>query len=278
MMCRSESRLGILLLLIVAACEGPAGPEGPQGEAGSAGKQGSTGTMGPRGPAGPAGEAGTSTLADAGIAIQASCLSPCHGFNGVVAQFQTSTHYLEYLSNASSATPETEWTTPGVACGNCHAIDGLAQRAGGNVGTVDDGGVLNVKSGELEYLDPVKHTVNDALYTGSATVAEVYCTTCHAVTDANDPHRTGIPWTPGSFPFVVPDGADAGAFLEKSPTTDAVTGSSAGDMGPANTCVWCHKSRKDVTQYIHRNWEQALDVLGPARGPPGRHLFGEGRL
>jgi hypothetical protein len=223
--------------------------------------------MGPRGPAGPAGEGGTGTLVDGGIAIQASCLSPCHGFNGVVAQFQTSTHYLEYLSNTVSATPETEWTEPGVACGNCHAIDGLAQRSADNVGTVDDGGVANVTSGELEYLDSVKHTVNDALYTGSATVAEVYCTTCHAVTDANDPHRTGIPWTPGSFPFVVPDGADAGAFIEKSPTVGVVTGTSAGAMGPANTCVWCHKSRKDVTQYITSTGNKLSAYWGPHEGP-----------
>ena len=34
------------------------------------------------------------------------CLSPCHGFNGVVSQFQTSVHYTEYLANTASATPE----------------------------------------------------------------------------------------------------------------------------------------------------------------------------
>jgi len=197
-----EATLAGLLLLVVVGCEGPDGPAGAQGETGSAGKQGPTGASGSRGPAGSAGDAGASLLPDAGIAIQASCLSPCHGFNGVVAQFQTSVHYFEYLTNAASATPETEWTTPGVACGNCHAIDGLAQRAAGTVGTVGGGVVANVKSGELEYL--AGGVEDDALYTGSATVAEVYCTTCHAVTDANDPHRTGIPWTPGSFPFVVP--------------------------------------------------------------------------
>jgi hypothetical protein len=192
-------------------------------------------------------------------------LSPCHGFNGVVSQFQTSDHYVEYLTNAVSATPETEWTTPGVACANCHAIDSLAQRAAGDVGTVDGGIVTNVKKGELEY--EANDKTNDALYAGSATVAEVYCTTCHAVTDANDPHRTGLPWTPGSFPLVVSEEADAGAFLEKSPTVGTVTGSSAGNMGPGNTCVFCHKSRKDVTQYITPAGNALSQYWGPHEGP-----------
>jgi hypothetical protein len=261
-----ERKLGVAFLLLVA-CEGPTGPAGTEGETGPPGKQGATGTTGSRGPAGAAGDAGSGAFPDSGIAIQASCLSPCHGFNGIVSQFQTSAHYVEYLTNAASATPETEWTTPGAACANCHAIDGLAQRAAGTVGTVDDGGVINLAKGELEYLDPVKGVVNDALYNGSATVAEVYCTTCHAVTEANDPHRTGIPWTPGSFPFVVSDTSDAGAFIERSPTNGAVTGMSVGNLGPGNTCVWCHKSRKDVTHYITPTGNNLSAYWGPHEGP-----------
>jgi hypothetical protein len=258
-----EWTVGMCLLLL--ACEGPTGPAGAEGEAGPPGKKGPTGTTGPKGPAGVANDAGTSLLPDSGIAIQASCLSPCHGFNGVVAQFQTSVHYIEYLSNVASATPETEWTTPGAACGNCHATDGLAQRVAGTVGTVDGGVVTNLKSGELEYL--AAGMVNDALYTGSATVAEVYCTTCHAVTEANDPHRTGIPWTPGSFPFVVSETSDAGAFIERSPTTGPVTGMSVGNLGPGNTCVWCHKSRKDVTHYVTPTGNTLSAHWGPHEGP-----------
>ena len=135
----------------------------------------------------------------------------------------------------------------------------------GDVGAVDGGVVANVKSGELEYL--TGGVVDDGLYTGSATVAEVYCTTCHAVTDANDPHRTGLPWTPGSFPFVVPVGTDAGAFLERSAAVGVVTGTSAGDMGPANTCVWCHKSRVDVTQYVTPTGNTLSTYWGPHEGP-----------
>jgi len=262
---RDEAKVLVALLLALASCEGPDGPAGAQGEAGPSGKQGPAGTTGPRGPAGSAAEAGASLPADSGVALQVSCLSPCHGFDGVVAQFQTSGHYLEYLTNAVSATPEAEWTTTGVACGNCHAVDGLAQRVAGKVGTVDGGVVANVTLGELDYR--AGGPVDNALYTGTATVAEVYCTTCHAVTAANDPHRSGAVWTPGSFPLIVPDGADASAYLEKSPTTGAVTGSPAGNLGPGNTCVWCHKSRQDVTQYITATGNVLSSHWGPHEGP-----------
>jgi len=88
--------LGLLLL----ACEGPAGPPGDRGEAGpgSPGPQGPVGATGPQGPAAPTPEAGAT--------IPVGCLSPCHGFNGVVSQFQTSAHYTEYLANVTSATPD----------------------------------------------------------------------------------------------------------------------------------------------------------------------------
>jgi hypothetical protein len=258
-----QKGFSVLLLLLLAACEGPTGPAGAEGNAGATGSEGPAGTKGATGPMGIAADAGA--LPDSGIAIQASCLSPCHGFNGVVSQFQTSDHYFEYLTNAVSATPEAEWTAPGAACGNCHAIDGLAQRVAGDVGTVDGGVVANVKKGELEY--EANGVTNDALYTGSAAVAEVYCTTCHAVTDANDPHRTGIPWKPGSFPLVVAESTDAGAFLEKSPTVGVVTGSTAGNLGPGDTCVFCHKSRKDVTQYITATSNSLSSHWGPHEGP-----------
>jgi hypothetical protein len=202
------------------------------------------GPAGARGEAGPPGE-----LPDGGVGIPVSCLSPCHGFDGVVAQYQTSVHYIEYLANLTSTTPETAWTTPGLPCGNCHAIDALEQRAAGNVGTVDGGVVANLGTGELEYRDPAGGALESASYNGSATVAEVYCTTCHAVTNANDPHSTGKPWTPGSFPLLVsPDGGAVN--VEKSPSTATVTGSDAGDFGPGNTCMWCHRSRVDITNFL----------------------------
>jgi hypothetical protein len=272
-------RLGMMgiALFALSACSGPDGPAGPAGANGEAGVQGTAGPMGP------AGTGGTPGSLDGSItgSIPVSCLSPCHGFNGVVAQFQTSVHYTEYLVNVSSATPETEWTEPGQPCGNCHAIDGLQQRVTGNVGTTNDGGVVNLATGELQYRDPVAGGQSSAIYIGSATVAEVYCTTCHAVTNANDPHKTGIPWTPGSFPLQVSE--DGGAInIERSPSTAAVTGTQAsgpngGNFGPGATCMWCHRSRVDVTNYLTATGNVITSVhWGPHEGPQADLFTGKG--
>jgi hypothetical protein len=197
---------------------------------------------------------------DASGDIPVSCLSPCHGFYGINSQFQTSAHYTEYLANLVSSSPEANWTAPGAPCGTCHAIDALVERQAANTagGTVDGGKVQNLAAGELVYDDGEgKNALNaTANYVGSATTAEVYCTTCHVVTPENDPHRTGKPFTWGSFPFVV--SPDAGVTIEKSPTQGTVTGTFVaagavegnGGFGFGNTCAWCHRSRVDITQYI----------------------------
>ncbi len=259
-----------LPLLAVLGCTGPEGPNGSQGASGEAGPQGATGTMGP---AGAQGYPGMSNLTDA--SVQVGCLSPCHGFNGVISQFQSSVHYSAYFMNLGTD-QATEWTTTGSACGNCHAIDGLKQRVANNVGTSDDGGVVNLAGGELQYRDPVTGALSTSTYLGTATVAEVYCTTCHAVTDANDPHKTNIPWTPGSFPLQYPD--DAGSvFLEKSPSTAAVTGTDAGNYGGGNTCMSCHRSRVDVTNYLTATGNAITSThWGPHEGPQADIFTGKG--
>jgi hypothetical protein len=261
----------LALALLLFGCTGPTGPQGAPADAGSGtpGPQGQTGVAGPPGPSGASDDAG-------GAFIPVGCLSPCHGFNGVVAQFQASVHYTEYLANVSSPTPEAEWTAPGAPCGNCHAIDALQVRVSGNVLTTDGGVVANLASGELQYRDPVAGGQSSANYAGSATVAEVYCTTCHAVTNANDPHKTGIPWTPGSFPLQIAD--DGGSvWVEKSPGTTAVTGLDAGNFGPGDTCMWCHRSRVDITNYIAPTGNAITSVRwGPHEGPQADLFTGIG--
>jgi hypothetical protein len=249
---QSLTTLSLLALTPLLGCSGPAGPAGQEGPAGDAGATGPKGPAGPMGPKGSGLEGGI----DAGAYIPVSCLAPCHGFNGINAQFQTSVHYTEYLANVVSATPETEWTEPGQPCGNCHAIDALAARQLANDGgTVDGGTVTNLAAGQLVYNSGIG-TEATANYVGNATVAEVYCTTCHAVTEANDPHRTGKVWTWGSFPFVVsPEG---GTTIEKSAAVGTMTGTFVGaggvvgktGFGYSNTCFSCHRSRVDITQYI----------------------------
>jgi hypothetical protein len=277
----------IALSLTALACTGPTGPAGPAGASatsadggpGGTGEMGAMGATGATGPAGPAG--GMGTVGDAGVSIPVGCLSPCHGFSGVVSQFQSSVHYTVYLTNVNS-TESQEWTAPGSACGNCHAIDALAQRIGGMVGTVAGGVVTNLASGELEYRNPDSGATTESTYTGSALVAEVYCTTCHAVTNANDPHKTGLPWTNGSFPLVVPEGATSQSFIEKSPTVNATTGTAVpglidgGSQGAGNTCVFCHKSRKDVTAYITASNKITNTFWGPHEGPQADVFSGLG--
>lgn len=244
---------------VMSACTGADGAQGTKGETGSTGPAGPTG---PSGPAGSAGPAGSNGVVDGGLAT--SCMSPCHGFNGIVEQWKTSTHFATYVSNLGGTEVDT-WTGK-TACGNCHAIDGLEQRVAGNVVTLNDGGVANLAKGEIGYRDPGTAKLAEAMYGGSAKVAEVNCTTCHAVTTQNDPHRTGLPYVKGSFPLRVPADAGDQAFLEKSADTTAQVGSGAGAYGSSNVCIWCHKSRKDVTNYVtvantlSTNW-------GPHEGP-----------
>jgi hypothetical protein len=108
-------------------------------------------------------------------------------------------------------------------------------------------------------------------------VAEVYCTTCHAVTNANDPHKTGIPWTPGSFPLMVDNDGGGSVLIEKSPSATSVTGTSAGNFGPGNGCMWCHQSRVDITSYLVPTGNAITSVhWGPHEGPQADLFTGIG--
>jgi len=141
---------------------------------------------------------------------------------------------------------------------------------------VNDAGVVHLASGELTYRDPATGEMSYAAYNGTADIAQVYCTTCHAVTPANDPHVTGIPWTPGSFPLEVsPDGGSV--FLEKSPSTTAIVGTNAGFFGPGDTCMWCHRSRVDVTNYLTPTGNAITSIYwGPHEGPQADIFTGAG--
>ena len=250
------------------ACSGIDGTNGAPGEAGATGQQG---TPGPQGPAGEAGADGIGV--DGGLS--ASCLSPCHGFNGVVSQYESSVHYAAYVENLNGG-EVASWTGQ-QACGNCHAIDGLQQRVAGNVVYAGDAGPANVSHGEIEYKNSTSGATSECTYGGQAKVAAVYCTTCHAVTDANDPHKTGTPWTPGSFPFQVPVSSTDGTFIEKSPVAGTVTGQSIGNLAESNTCIWCHRSRKDVTNYIKPTGNNlGSSYWGPHEGPQADVYSGKG--
>ncbi len=265
---------GLASALLLLGCTGPDGPSGSKGADGTPGPQGATGLAGPMGPSGAPG------AVDAGVGggMPASCLSPCHGFTGIVEQWKTSAHYIAYVVNIDSAEKQS-WIAPGAACGNCHAIDAIEQRLAGNVGTKGGGIVANLAKGELNYNvpDAAVAAATEATYAGEATVAAVHCTTCHAVTDTNDPHKTGQTWTEGSFPLRMPSGATDQSFIEKSPTSSSAIGMSGGTLGAANTCVACHKSRKDVTNYITAtNNVLSSTHWGPHEGPQADIFSGAG--
>lgn len=247
--------------LLLSACGGTDGTNGKDGAQGAAGQQGTPGPAGSTGLQGPPG-AGT----DGGLAT--SCLSPCHGFNGIVEQWKTSVHFATYVANLGGTEVDT-WTGA-TACGNCHAADALAGRVAGTVNApgADDGGVPNLANGALRYRKAGADAgSSESTYAGSVKVAAVNCTTCHAVTPQNDPHRTGAPsFVTGSFPWRVPVGANDVAFISKSPDTSAVTGQSAGARGFSNTCIWCHRSRQDVTNYITAS-NNISQYWGPHEGP-----------
>jgi hypothetical protein len=201
-------------------------------------------------------------------------LGPCHGFTGIVEQWKTSTHYATFIANLGGEEVAT-WTGA-TACGNCHAIDAIQQRVDDNVLFAGTTGPVNVTEGALNYLNSINSRVVEASYAGQATVAVVHCTTCHDANAETDPHLTGESYTPGSFPLRVPSGASDQARIEKSSAVGTVDGTPAGPYGGGNACIWCHKSRKDVTNYIAANNNLTSVNWGPHQGPQADIYSGKG--
>lgn len=242
--------------------DGPEGPEGPQGEPGAQGEPGPAGTDG----TGIAGAGNTDYL-------QTSCLSPCHGFTGIVEQWKTSTHYAAYVANLDGE--EVDSWTGAKSCGNCHAVDGVEQRLAGNVKVTGTTEPANVTEGQITYKRSDTGAYTEAVYNGHASVAVVHCTTCHSVDDATDPHKTGVAdYAAGSFPLRVPAEANASAFLEKSSAVGLSDGTAV-SYGKGNACIWCHKSRKDVTNYITAS-NSTSSNWGPHEGPHSDVFTGKG--
>lgn len=259
-----------------AGAQGPKGSPGADGEVGPIGPAGIEGLMGEAGPAGPAGPAGEPGAAGApGMALQTGCLSPCHGFTGIVEQWKTSTHFATFIANLGGEEVDS-WTGTS-ACGNCHSIDGVEQRLASNVRFLGSTGPANVSHGQLGYLNSASsNKPSESTYAGHATVAVVHCTTCHEVTEENDPHNTGKAYVAGSFPLRVPTGLAEEAYIEKSSAVGVSDGTATGAYGVGNACMWCHKSRKDVTNYIVASNSITNARFGPHEGPQTDIYTGKG--
>ena len=256
----------------LAACAGDDGKDGSIGPAGAQGPQGTPGTSGEAGPPGVDGDPGAPGK-DGGEAgagngsgfLATSCLSPCHGFTGLVEQWKGSTHYATFIANLGGD-EVASWTGP-QACGNCHALDAIAQRVAGSVAFAGTAGP-DAKHGQLNYLSSATTKLAEATYAGHSSVAEVNCTTCHDSSAELDPHLTGKTYVPNSFPLRVPSGPNDQATLEKSSAIGLSDGTPAGKYTVGNGCMWCHKSRKDVTNFITpTNNSLTSTHWGPHEGP-----------
>jgi hypothetical protein len=257
---------------------GDVGPAGPQGKTGPAGPEGPEGPQGPEGPAGQAGgEAGAGGQGNSALptgTLNASCMLPCHSFAGIVEQWKTSRHYATYVANLGGDEVES-WTGP-KACGNCHSVDGVQQRLAGNVTYTGTTGPTDSDHGQLNYKDSSSAKVSETTYAGQATVAQVGCPTCHDNSPDHDPHLTGADYAKGDFPLRVPSGTDDYVLIEKSSAVGTVDGTAI-KYGAGNACMWCHKSRKDVTNYISTSTLNITsNTWGPHEGPAADIYSGKG--
>lgn len=251
---------------------GANGADGEQGEQGEPGADGAPGNTGPAGMDGAEGSPGADAVIPQGT-VNTSCLSPCHGFTGIVEQWKSSTHFASFIANLGGEEVAT-WTGQRT-CGNCHAIDGIEQRLAGNVIYPGTTGPQHADLGQINFKNSSTSAIAEVSYGGHAKVAEVHCTTCHEATPENDPHLTGADYEPGSFPLRVPSGADDQAFLERSSASGSSDGTAV-EYGKGNACIWCHKSRKDVTNYITAPTKISSSTWGPHDGPHADIYTGKG--
>jgi hypothetical protein len=253
--------------------DGPRGPEGATGMDGPTGPEGPPGADGATGPEGPPGAGGAGGVPDG--TLTASCMTPCHGFSGIVEQWKTSRHFSAYVANLDGE--EVESWTGAKSCGNCHAIDGVEQRVAENVTYKGTTPPVALTDGQLNYEDDTSTTfkLGEISYAGQATVAAVHCFTCHDSSEENDPHFTGEDYVAGNFPLRVPSGSGSEAIVERSSMLGTSDGTAVAYRA-GNACVWCHKSRKDVTNYILEPTSVTSTTWGPHHGPHADVYSGAG--
>ena len=265
-----------------AGADGPPGAKGDKGDKGEPGPKGEQGEKGEQGDPGASGIGAAGAGGDSGVSLpmgtlNATCMKPCHTFAGIVEQWKTSRHYATYVANLGGE--EVESWTGAKACGNCHAADGPLRREAGTVNYPgSDTGPADIKHGQLNYKDSA-NAIKEVIYSGSATVAIVGCGTCHDNSPEHDPHIKGVDYVKGAFPLRFPVGPDDYAVTERSSAVGESTSSQSAKKGPGNACIWCHKSRKDVTNYVLDvpNNNISSSTWGPHEGPQADVYVGAGK-
>ena len=200
-----------------------------------------------------------------GGVLSGACTTPCHTFNGVVDQWRFSNHSHPQKNDVG-----------GGACGNCHALDGLEQRVSNKYIVAPDAGApTDVAKGHLNYVN-ASGGVSEIGYAGAAAIGRIHCSTCHDFNSTNDPHVTGK-YAAGQAPLRVPGGVSDTATLEKTEGT-APTQPVGTPLAyrASNTCVFCHKSRKDVSLYIKASNTMNSHHWGPHEGPQSDVFSGKG--
>ncbi len=257
---------------------GEAGSTAGPGEGGSSGQPGSI-SIGGAGPPGGGDTGGIPSVGGdalggaAGAAGVVGCNgSPCADLAVVIDEWQGSAHFA--TSNLDGGElPSWKGATP---CGNCHGRDSIEQRLAGNVMFSGTAGPGAVAQGQLSYLSTTNGKVAESTYKGSSPSPGTNCKTCHVITPG-DNSATGGPYVFGSSPLRVPSGVDDEALLEKSSSRGASTGTPAGKFQAGNVCVWCHKSRADVTNYISATQNSLTNIYwGPHSGPEADVYSGQG--
>ncbi len=236
------------------ACAGKDGASGQDGAIGPTGPQGTPGAPGVEGKPGSVGDAGT---------LSGACTTPCHTFNGVVDQWRFSNHSHPQNNEIG-----------GGSCGNCHALDGIEQRVAGKFTvTPDAGAASNVPKGHISYV-AANGAVSEIGYGGASAIGRIHCSTCHEFTPTTDPHVTGR-YVAGQAPIRVSAGVNETAYLEKSLDGGVGVGQPV-SYKRGNLCVYCHKSRKDVSVYITASNAMSSSRWGPHAGPQTDVFSGKG--
>jgi len=250
-------------LLIVLGAFGAAVAAACTGDDGAPGATGIQGIPGPQGPAGPAGDGGMPASSDAGSILSGACTQPCHTMGGVVDQWRFSNHSHPQNNEIG-----------GGSCGNCHAIDGLQQRVANKyVVNPDSGAPTAVATGHISY-KAANGTIQEIGYGGATTIGRIHCATCHDFNPTTDPHVTGK-YVAGQAPLRIKVGPTDVSTLEKTASgTDPVGQSLAYKTG--NVCVFCHKSRKDVSLYVTASNTISSYRWGPHDGPQSDVYSGKG--
>ncbi len=256
---RTTGLLGVLAVcgatVVAVACSGSS--DGAKGETGLGGQPG------PQGAAGAPGTNGTSGFAVDGGALSGACTQPCHTFGGVVDQWRFSNHSHPQKNEIG-----------GGPCGNCHGVDGIQQRIADKYVVASDAAApIGVPSGHMNY-KTASGGAAEIGYGGASAIGRIHCTTCHDFNPTNDPHVTGQ-YVEGTARIRVPGGATDTVVIEKSPTAGTVTGDTVAYQA-GNVCVFCHKSRKDVTAYIAINNVIGSNRWGPHEGPQTDVFSGKG--